>query len=256
MKKPNVVGLLFGRKGSRGLPGKNVKNILGRPSLSYPLLAARHSGIVRDLFVSTDSEEIETIAAKFDAQPIGRPSHLASDTALLEEAIAYGFETATKKVPYAVDYFLIILCNSCTVVGERISKALEMLEADSRLDSVTTGAKYNMFSPIRARKMAEASTVEPYVPSEVLAQTVELSCDRDRATDCFFCDHSFTLVRASALAKIETNPMPFRWMGTKIGFIEQLPGGGDIDFAWQVPGVEWWLREHGFTETRTPYDAK
>ena len=43
------------------------------------------------------------------------------------------------------------------------------------------------------------------------------------------------------------------WMGNRIRFIEQMPGGGDVDIAWQLPVVEWWLREHGFTESSVPF---
>jgi hypothetical protein len=44
-------------------------------------------------------------------------------------------------------------------------------------------------------------------------------------------------------------------MGNRIRFIEQPPGAGDIDMAWQIPAVEWWLRAHGFTEDVVPYTA-
>jgi hypothetical protein len=41
-------------------------------------------------------------------------------------------------------------------------------------------------------------------------------------------------------------------MGQRIYPLEQW-GGCDVDYDWQVPGVEHWLRQHGFTETDTPY---
>jgi hypothetical protein len=44
-------------------------------------------------------------------------------------------------------------------------------------------------------------------------------------------------------------------MGKKIGHIEQLSGGGDIDFEWQIKVIEWWLSKSNFTSTTTPYQG-
>ena len=46
----------------------------------------------------------------------------------------------------------------------------------------------------------------------------------------FFADGGLTIVRAKALENIKDNLLPFQWMGERIGYIEQLPGGGDIDY--------------------------
>jgi len=246
-----IAGILLGRKGSRGLPGKNIRNILGRPSLEYPLLAAKHCGLVTDLYVSTDSPEITAIAKDYGAVPVERPPELATHTALLEDAIHDSFKRVNAVKKY--DYYLIILCNSCTILADNIKKAAEMLNADSSLSSVTTLAKYNMFSPVRARKIMPNHSVDSYISAETLEKETSLSCDRDQSIDCYFSDHSFTLTRSETLESLPNNPHPFKWMGKNIGMIEQAPGGGDIDFPWQVPLVEWWLKEHGFTETKTPY---
>jgi hypothetical protein len=42
-------------------------------------------------------------------------------------------------------------------------------------------------------------------------------------------------------------------MGRRIYPLKQW-GGLDVDYDWQVPQVEFWLRKHGFSETATPYD--
>jgi hypothetical protein len=46
---------------------------------------------------------------------------------------------------------------------------------------------------------------------------------------------------------------PFPWLGRKVHPIKQW-GGMDIDYHWQVPIVEHWLRQHGFTESSLPYE--
>ena len=48
---------------------------------------------------------------------------------------------------------------------------------------------------------------------------------------------------------------PFTWLGRNVFPIKQW-GGLDIDYHWQVPMVEYWLKENGFTFDKTPYDDK
>lgn len=249
-----ICAVLFGRRGSVALPGKNVRHILGRPSLHYPLMAARASAVVDELYVSTDSREILDLARPFGVKEIQRPAQLATDEALLEDAIAHAFHTIEQTAPSPADLYLILLCNAVTVLPDRIRQAADILRRDPGAASVTTGSKWNMFSPVRARRLdPESGLLINYVSTDLLSRVVTISCDRDKSEDCYFCDNSFTLVRREALARLHENHGPFKWMGNRIRFIEQVPGGGDIDVAWQVPVVEWWLQQHGFTETKVPY---
>lgn len=254
-QKLRTAALLFGRGGSVALPGKNVRKILGRPSLHYPLMAARASGVVDEIYLSTDSDEIRALAKSFGVKNIIRPPELASNSAFLEDAIVHAFDTVeaeTRDRPF--DLYLIILCNAVTVLPDLIQKAHAILSEDPTADSVTTVAKWNMFSPVRARRMdGGANRLRNYIPTEVLSNVTDITCDRDRSENCFFCDNSFTLVRRAALATLHDNNGPFKWMGNEICYLEQMPGGGDVDVPWQIPVVEWWLTQHGFTDTAAPF---
>ena len=66
-------------------------------------------------------------------------------------------------------------------------------------------------------------------------------------------DVAVSVVRPMCLERLEEGLLPQKWMGQKIYPIKQR-AGCDIDYAWQVPVVEFWLRENGFTENSTPYD--
>jgi hypothetical protein len=247
--------MLLGRAGSVGVKGKNVKDILGRPSLHYPLMAAHASGVVNDLYVSTDSEEIIRLAQPFGAYALQRPSPLASNTALLEDAIAWTFNKIETLRPRTYDLYLILLCNAVTVLPDRIRAAYDLLQADPSIDAVVTAAKWNMFSPLRARALDRTTGwLRPYVSLNTLRRSTSISCDRDQSTNAYFCDHSFSLTRRATLKRLTRNPGPFKWMGRRIRMIEQMPGTGDIDLPWQLPVVEWWLRQHGFSETDLPYE--
>ncbi len=72
---------IFARGGSKGLPRKNVLSISGIPMLAHGIRIARSLKEVDNIFVSTDCDEISSIAQDYGADVIRRPHELASDTA-------------------------------------------------------------------------------------------------------------------------------------------------------------------------------
>ena len=73
---------IFARGGSKGLPKKNIKKLLGKPLIGYSIEAAKKIKEISNCFVSTDSNEIAKIAEKFGATVIRRPKKLAKDNSV------------------------------------------------------------------------------------------------------------------------------------------------------------------------------
>lgn len=71
---------VFARGGSKGLPKKNIKPLLGKPLLCYSIELAQQLSEIEQVFVSTDDEQIARIAKAAGAVVIKRPAELASDT--------------------------------------------------------------------------------------------------------------------------------------------------------------------------------
>ena len=71
---------VFARGGSKGLPGKNIRPLLGKPLLCYAVDLAIQLNDIEHVFVSTEDEEIATIARAAGAVVIPRPVELATDT--------------------------------------------------------------------------------------------------------------------------------------------------------------------------------
>jgi CMP-N,N'-diacetyllegionaminic acid synthase len=81
MAKAEVVGLITARGGSKGIPGKNIKAMAGKPMIAWTIEAARGSGRLSRVIVSTDDEEIARVARNWGAEvPFLRPMELAEDT--------------------------------------------------------------------------------------------------------------------------------------------------------------------------------
>lgn len=76
-----VFVFVFARGGSKGLPRKNVLPLGGIPLLAHSIEVAKQLDCVAKIFVSTDDDEIKTIAREFDAEVIDRPDALARDDA-------------------------------------------------------------------------------------------------------------------------------------------------------------------------------
>ena len=76
----DIIAMIFARGGSKGLPGKNVKPLSGKPLIGWAIEQALAVPRVRRVIVSTDSHEIAEVAVRFKAEvPFLRPAELALD---------------------------------------------------------------------------------------------------------------------------------------------------------------------------------
>jgi 6-phosphogluconolactonase len=252
-----VTALLLGRGGSTGFPGKNLYPVLGRPLMAYPIMAARESRYVDRIFVSTDSDEIMAVARRYGAEIIVRPPELCTPEALGEDAFAHGQRVIQDRLAgegETVELMVLLFANAATVTGELIDRGIEMLRADPTLDSAVTVSRYNMWSPPRARKLDVDGCLRPFVPVESFGDPAALTCDRDSQGDVYFADMGVSVVRPRCLENVEEGLLPQRWMGHRIAPIHSW-GGCDVDYEWQIPGVEYWLIQHGYTSAENPVDA-
>jgi CMP-N-acetylneuraminic acid synthetase len=74
-----VCAFIFARGGSKGLPGKNIRVLAGKPLIQYAIEVAQECSEVDEVFVSTENSQIAKIAESLGAHIINRPFHLASD---------------------------------------------------------------------------------------------------------------------------------------------------------------------------------
>lgn len=79
-EEPYIVGFVFARGGSKGIPNKNIRLLAGKPLIAYAIEAALQSRFIQRVVVSTDNQEIADTARRFGAEvPFIRPSELAGD---------------------------------------------------------------------------------------------------------------------------------------------------------------------------------
>jgi hypothetical protein len=247
-----IAALLLGRAGSVGFPGKNLIEVLGRPLMEYPLLAALHSKEIDEVYVSTDSDDIKSIARKHGAFVIDRPSYLCTKDALGEDAYAHGYQHI-KSLGKDIEFMGLLFCNAPCVLPKYVTEGVSALRTDHMLDSAVTVSCYNMYSPVRARNIGSDGLLHPFIPFENYPAGMVISCDRDAQGYVYFADVCLSIVRPRCLEDLNYGVLPQKWMGQKIYPIKQW-GGLDVDYQWQLPLVEYWLKAHKFTEEALPYD--
>lgn len=87
-----ILCLIPARGGSKGIPGKNIRSLAGKPLIAWSIEAARRAKLVDRTVVSTDDDEIAAVAREYGAEVLKRPLDLAQDksTTLSVLLHAYG----------------------------------------------------------------------------------------------------------------------------------------------------------------------
>jgi CMP-N-acetylneuraminic acid synthetase len=242
-----IASLLIGREGSKDFPKKNVAEVLGRPLCWYPMKAAKESEFVNSTYVSTDFDEIISIANKMDVDIIERDPELATDEASGWDAFEDGYEKISEYESEEIEAYVLLLCNSPTMTAAMIDEGIQKLRDNPDLDSVVSVSKYNMHSPVRARKIENGELNLFFSPDQFKGA----SSHRDSQSDTFFADGLF-IIRPRCF-DIDNGDPELPLTGNKV-YPLQKEAGLDIDFEWEVPQARYWLRKHGFSEEETPYN--
>ena len=126
-KEKRILAIIPARGGSKGLPGKNIRILCGKPLIAWSIEHAKNSKYVDDVFVSTDSQEIASVAEEYGVPvPELRPDYLARDSAPSSEFIIYTLEKLRKEGKN-YDYFILLEPTSPLRDVEDVDKSIEML---------------------------------------------------------------------------------------------------------------------------------
>ena len=124
-----VLALIPARGGSKGLPGKNVAPLGGRPLIAWTIAAARECAHVDAVVVSTDDDAIARAAVAAGARvPFRRPADLASDEARMGAVVAHALDTlAATDPPYG--WLLLLQPTSPLRTAAHIDQAFDRLRS-------------------------------------------------------------------------------------------------------------------------------
>ena len=133
-----VVAAIPARGGSTTVPRKNLRELGGKPLVAWPIDVAHDSPHIDRTIVTTDDEEIASTAKQFGAEVIDRPPELATDDALVIDALRHLVDTLHEEGETAA--YLVMLEPTCPLrTVADVSACLERLaDSDRTHDSVAT----------------------------------------------------------------------------------------------------------------------
>jgi len=133
-----MIAIVPARGGSKGLPGKNIKDLLGKPMIAYTIEEALKSKDITEVIISTDCKEIEEVAIKYGAKSLFlRPEYLATDSAKAIDNYIYTIDRLNKEFGYDIKDFILLQPTSPLRTVQDIDKSIELFK-DKNADSVVS----------------------------------------------------------------------------------------------------------------------
>ncbi|MGL5231377.1 MAG: cytidylyltransferase domain-containing protein [Cetobacterium sp.] len=132
-KGKRVLAIIPARGGSKGIPKKNIIDLLGKPLLYYSIKSAKESKYIDKVILSTDDIEIAEVGKSLGAEvPFLRPEEISGDKAKSIDAFIHAIREM-EKIEEKYDYILLLQNTSPLRQGWHIDEALEkMVESDER----------------------------------------------------------------------------------------------------------------------------
>ncbi|MDP3994160.1 MAG: acylneuraminate cytidylyltransferase family protein [Candidatus Doudnabacteria bacterium] len=125
-----ILAIIPARGGSKGLPGKNIKLLVGKPLIAYSIEAAKKSKHVDRVIVTSDDKNILETSAPFGAELIQRPAELALDETKMPPVIQHVIDTLKTKDNYRPDIVLLLQPTCPLRTSKHIDEAIEHFSAN------------------------------------------------------------------------------------------------------------------------------
>jgi len=153
--RQRVIAIIPARGGSVSIPRKNIKHLAGRPLIDWVIQPALHSGIFSEVYVSTDDDEIASIATACGAKVHRRAQETATATASTELALIDFVQAHA-----AYDILCLIQATSPLIVPDDFRKGLEVMQSTGA-DSLVTAVRAGRFLWEEKGGVAKAKNYNP-----------------------------------------------------------------------------------------------
>ena len=133
-----ILGIITARGGSKGIPGKNIKELAGKPLIAYTIEAANTSGVFDRIILSTDDEGIANMARRYECEvPFMRPAELAVDTTPHIPVLQHAVSWLKENENYTPDAVMILQPTAPLRTATHIREAASLFKK-SGADSVVS----------------------------------------------------------------------------------------------------------------------
>ena len=242
-----VIAIIAGQQEDKRFAGRNTFPLLGRPMMAYPILAALHAEEVDRVFLTTDSSIMERVAVGLGASVLHRSPEVSGPSVRLVDVVLEAAERVRNTLGQELEAAVLLLCNAPTVTAGLIDHGVHLLRQDPSLDAVMSVSLHEEFHPSRALRIADAGLLRP---------NLDLKGAAGKKEEAYFPDALLSVVRPRILRMARERLAESDWIvDCSTHRVSPLvhEGYGDVDFVWQVPAIEEWLKRQGFSQDSMPY---
>ncbi|HIF34634.1 MAG: acylneuraminate cytidylyltransferase family protein [Pirellulaceae bacterium] len=217
----NVVGLVTARGGSKGVPGKNIRSVGGKPLIAWTIEAALASSTLDRVVVSSDDPEILRIAAEFGAEtPFVRPVELAGDRSGHTGVVIHAIEWLRQHGDEP-DYIMTLQPTSPFRRPVDIDSAMQL--ARTRDVKAVMSVKPASEHPMWAKLIDDDGVMRPFIPHG------QNGVQRQLLSDCYTINGAIYLNRCRDLEREKVMVPP----GT-LAYVMSVETSVDIDTPWDL----------------------
>lgn len=155
------IAIIPARGGSKRLPRKNILPLGGAPMLSYPVRNALKSGVFESVYVTSDDDEINTIAREYGAQTVDRPADTATDSAHELSAVAHLLDNLDRQP----EHFCVIYPTAAFIMADDLKASHDLIKADHQCDVLMSVSRYDIH-PYKALVQDESGYWQMMFPKE------------------------------------------------------------------------------------------
>ncbi len=229
MNKIKVLGIIPARGGSKGVPGKNIRLLNGKPLISYTINAAKKSKYLKDVIVSTDSSKISAVVKKFKAKvPFLRPENLAKDKTPTLPVLKHALCEYEKLSKQQFTHIMLLQATTPLRTAKDIDRAIGLIHKTPRRNSLISCYEGTGVHPQIMYKKKGKKAVSFLASAKEMAR-------RQTFESVYVRNGAIYIIKKSLLLNenkmIGTNPiimeMP-RWQSINIDAMEDLKMAGMI----------------------------
>jgi CMP-N-acetylneuraminic acid synthetase len=166
MKKDlDIVAIVPARAGSKRLPGKNMLPLAGKPLVQWTLDAAKESGVIDLILVTSDDSAVLDLARQQGVMAIARPEDLATDTATTIDVVLHALSTLESE-GYTARRVMLLQPTSPLRTADDIKNAVTRMD-DTSAASVVSVCEME-HSPLWANTLPADGNMDNFLPYELL----------------------------------------------------------------------------------------
>ena len=156
-----ILCILQVRGGSKGVPKKNIREVNGKPLMTWTIESAKKSNVFDSIWVSSDSDEIIEVGRKEEVNTIKRPEELSGDKVLSVDSLHWAVNEIEGL--YGIEYdYVVELPVVCPLRNEdHIQEAVEKL-ITTGADSVISVTQMTDKHPVRMKRITDDDLIEDF----------------------------------------------------------------------------------------------